>query len=321
LRKELQSFSQSLRADLTNAGCYSEGADCARDFAAITQLEDDLWVALSRGDSLEGLVTRFGAAAKLGLSALSVQAIANACGRSAGIACALYSSVGLAVESDQIVTSTRELIAGTPIVSMLEQSLIATGMSPQSASVMALFLGMSPAALEAFMVNRAFAKEAAAIRSAVDRNFGDRIQSLRAGLPSEERRGGNVADAIVAIDGSPLSRVSAHSKIDTPTAEQLAAGFVGVQQNRVFDTLFLPGANSLRSIPRAVDSEAKILEEVAARLGNNTSARGTMVIYSERNICTSCLGVMQQFQARYPNINITVYHNNGNLFRPPVRGR
>jgi filamentous hemagglutinin len=62
---------------------------------------------------------------------------------------------------------------------------------------------------------------------------------------------------------------------------------------------------------RNVDSESKILNNVAAQLGENTSASGTINLLTERAPCASCSNIIQQFQAKYPNIKINVMDNGG----------
>ncbi|WP_074010266.1 deaminase domain-containing protein [Yersinia frederiksenii] len=64
-------------------------------------------------------------------------------------------------------------------------------------------------------------------------------------------------------------------------------------QNFEFQTL----VNSAGvQIKRNTDSEYKILDNLADQLGNNTSVKGTVTIFTERPACGSCLGVVEQFQ-------------------------
>ena len=79
-------------------------------------------------------------------------------------------------------------------------------------------------------------------------------------------------------------------------------GFVGLKENPIFETDFI-------RFQRDVDTEAKILEEVAYRLGNNSSATGNIVLYTERSPCFSCQRVILQFQQRYPNIKVNVFYS------------
>ncbi|MGQ3319041.1 two-partner secretion domain-containing protein [Pseudomonas brassicacearum subsp. neoaurantiaca] len=58
---------------------------------------------------------------------------------------------------------------------------------------------------------------------------------------------------------------------------------------------------------RDADTEFKILETVAQRLGQNTNATGRINLLSEKAVCPSCTGVVLQFRERYPNIQLNVF--------------
>jgi len=62
--------------------------------------------------------------------------------------------------------------------------------------------------------------------------------------------------------------------------------------------------------------EYKILDNIADQLGNNTAATGSVKIFTERPACNSCLDVANQFRDKYPNINVTIYNNNGVVLGP-----
>jgi hypothetical protein len=71
--------------------------------------------------------------------------------------------------------------------------------------------------------------------------------------------------------------------------------------NRLFETRPTRGA-----IPTNVDSEVKILEDIASGLPSD--ARGTINLFTERPPCPSCRGVIDQFRERFPNITVNVTH-------------
>ncbi|WP_419186732.1 deaminase domain-containing protein [Pseudomonas fluorescens] len=58
---------------------------------------------------------------------------------------------------------------------------------------------------------------------------------------------------------------------------------------------------------RDADTEFKILETVAQRLGQNTSATGRINLLSEKAVCPSCTGMVLQFREHYPNIQLNVF--------------
>lgn len=82
-------------------------------------------------------------------------------------------------------------------------------------------------------------------------------------------------------------------------------GFVLLKDRKIFQTIKIAGKNGV-PYDRMVDTEAKILEEIASRLGNNPNATGTIQLLTENPPCASCQSVFQQFRQRYPNINLKV---------------
>ena len=158
------------------------------------------------------------------------------------------------------------------------------------------------------------ALESAAVKTAslaqVQNALSQQIADLRAALPSRLQTSGNMGLAQINIPGVQPT-MAASSRIGTPTAEQVALGFVG-EVSETFPSSVVPTAsNPPLMLNRAVDSEAKILNNIAAQLGDNTSASGTINLLTERAPCASCSNVIQQFQAKYPNIEINVMDNGG----------
>jgi hypothetical protein len=105
------------------------------------------------------------------------------------------------------------------------------------------------------------------------------------------------------------STMAASSRINNPTVEQQSLGFVG-EVPEIFPSSVVPLSDGTPLL-RSADSEAKILNNVAAQLGDNTSAIGTINLLTERAPCASCSNIIEQFQAKYPNITINVMDNGG----------
>lgn len=59
---------------------------------------------------------------------------------------------------------------------------------------------------------------------------------------------------------------------------------------------------------RSCDSEFKILNEIALELSYNLNASGKIKMYSDLDCCPSCKYVIEQFQKKYPNINIEIIY-------------
>lgn len=78
------------------------------------------------------------------------------------------------------------------------------------------------------------------------------------------------------------------------------AGTVGFPENRMFETV------STGNNPRTVDSEVKILENLALNLSKDFS--GKEYLFSELPFCISCSGVINQFKLKFPLIEIIVGH-------------
>ena len=58
-------------------------------------------------------------------------------------------------------------------------------------------------------------------------------------------------------------------------------------------------------IPREYDTEAKMLEFVAAGITDSETV-SEITILSEKHICESCAGVVEQFRKKFPNITVNI---------------
>ncbi|WP_233958490.1 DUF637 domain-containing protein [Pectobacterium versatile] len=141
--------------------------------------------------------------------------------------------------------------------------------------------------------------------------FRQQVTDLRAGLPSDPKRSGNVAVADINIPGIPKT-LAAHSGVNVS-----GNGLVG-KGSESFKYQEIPN-NKGFIIARNTDSEYKILDNISDKLGGNISAKGTVTIFTERPACGSCLGVVEQFQQRYPGVEVKVLDNNGITLRPGAK--
>ncbi|HEJ6942442.1 TPA: DUF637 domain-containing protein [Serratia marcescens] len=205
----------------------------------------------------------------------------------------------------------------------IEQISKLTGWSPDwvNASVMAVsiastFAGMGKAnvgnqylssklvgptsAWKGYLVNEKTVQQAATFRQ--------QVLDARAPFSQKIRKGGNAAVAQIDIPGMPKT-LAAHSGIDK--AEK---GFIG-EGNGNFKFKIIDNAKDI-PIARNTDSEYKILDNLADKLGSNVSAKGKVIIFTERAACESCLGVVDQFQKKYPGIKVEVLDNNNVMLIP-----
>jgi hypothetical protein len=72
------------------------------------------------------------------------------------------------------------------------------------------------------------------------------------------------------------------------------------EQNRVFTTQVVGGYD------RLFDSEVKLLENFAETYKNTPNIEGSLKLTSERAICESCSGVMDQFKKMFPKVKVEV---------------
>lgn len=114
--------------------------------------------------------------------------------------------------------------------------------------------------------------------------------------------------------------MAASSKLDVPTVAQTSNGFVGLVPETFPSSVVPTGGASPVQLLRSVDSEAKILNNVAAQLGDNTAATGTINLLTERAPCSSCSNVIDLFRAKYPNVRINVFDNSGKVIPPTKKG-
>jgi putative deaminase of polymorphic toxin system len=101
-----------------------------------------------------------------------------------------------------------------------------------------------------------------------------------------------IAYATYEIEGASGSLVSASG--------QAARQGLSNAANTLFGTL----REGVRS--RAFDAEVKILEQIGNGLTTNPTARGVINMFVERPPCPSCVGVINQFRATFPSIEVIV---------------
>ena len=128
---------------------------------------------------------------------------------------------------------------------------------------------------------------------------------------------GNAGAAVTEIDGV-TSEVKSFSKINNTTSDTSKLNhdysYKFDDTNRIFDTQKVDTDNVVngpRAFDRAVDTEAKILEDIAHQLGYNTKAvdssvTGKVYLITERAPCASCADVISQFNEMFPNIEVIV---------------
>ncbi|GAB7530632.1 hypothetical protein PS3A_30430 [Pseudomonas sp. 3A(2025)] len=132
------------------------------------------------------------------------------------------------------------------------------------------------------------------------------ITDIRRDLPL----GGNAAFAEIKIDAlsKEILVMKSFSQYEVRTGE-----FLPKPAGNLESWLLKPQRATSRYIDtpeaylRDMDTEFKILETIAQRLGNNSAVAGRINLMSEKMVCPSCSGVINQFRDRYPNIQLNVF--------------
>lgn len=96
----------------------------------------------------------------------------------------------------------------------------------------------------------------------------DLASSLRERLPEPLSYKGNIGIALVNITGLPRI-IKAHSGYDGRSGDRVLKTFAHLRNKRVFKTLSIPnwGESKDYAYDRKVDTESKILEDIAWRIG------------------------------------------------------
>lgn len=104
----------------------------------------------------------------------------------------------------------------------------------------------------------------------------------------------------------------AHSQVSIVT-DSLAQSkeFVPIKEEKKFETLSVnrkQEINGENSFDREVDTESKLLEEIAFRIEHEKKPEGTVMLYTDRYPCISCEFVIKEFKEMFSEINICVYY-------------
>lgn len=151
-----------------------------------------------------------------------------------------------------------------------------------------------------------------ALNGTLDATLINKVKGFRGSFVGDLVNEGNVAFADVNISGLKTDWF-AHSRIDALSDMKPAKAVSNISlkpTNPVFS------ASTAGGFMRDVDTEYKILNDIAKALGNNTSAVGKIKLFTERPPCDSCAKIIQQFSNKYKNIVIEVVDNGHKLLIP-----
>ena len=143
-----------------------------------------------------------------------------------------------------------------------------------------------------------------------------RLESVRGRLPEKYRRRNNFAWAVAQIAGLEKVEYFAHSGIQSlhdvsaAAAEDVAGISLRKKKGGRFEVLCVNHDDEIEGAdcwPRNMDTEYKIIEDLAARLADPAAA-GRMRLYTDLYPCASCRHVIEQFLAVYTNVQVQVLY-------------
>ncbi|TKI53432.1 hypothetical protein FC756_24015 [Lysinibacillus mangiferihumi] len=150
----------------------------------------------------------------------------------------------------------------------------------------------------------------------VDQHIIDKVAEARGQLSNKYKEKGNFAYAEVNISGIDKKDFYAHSGIhDASKKIPGAEEFSFKTDNPIFQATEAPNKAG-QSFLRDVDTEYKILNDLADKIGTNYEVKGSIRLFTEKDTCDSCNLIIKQFDEKYPNITIEVIHNNDNSILP-----
>lgn len=132
------------------------------------------------------------------------------------------------------------------------------------------------------------------------------ITEKREHFTSDFKKSGNIAGAY--IDGDKGKMFFAHSKISSETRGYKGKNeLVMIKTERRFNYINVKKADGSFRTKTYEDTEAKLFEYFADEYEKQPFK--SITILSERGMCDSCKGVMEQFKEQFPNITVNVNSN------------
>ena len=123
---------------------------------------------------------------------------------------------------------------------------------------------------------------------------------------SAYKRSGNIAGAF--LDDDTETMYYAHSRIsDKITGYKGQSKLIPLKNQLRFNYIDVPNGDGTMRTDTWHDTEAKLFEYFADLYEINPYTSITMI--SQRGICNSCRGVMEQFQALHPDVQINLISN------------
>ena len=150
---------------------------------------------------------------------------------------------------------------------------------------------------------------------------GDIIREKRNNFSSDYKKSGNIAGAI--IDNGEHYYI-AHSSLNDPATPKYKGKntFVGLKEDRRYKYIDVLGKDGKPRSDTYYDTEAKLFEYLANLYNEAPFTR--IDLLSERGMCNSCLGVMDQFMKEHPGVSVNAVSNKkveGNVWKFRFRNK
>ncbi len=150
----------------------------------------------------------------------------------------------------------------------------------------------------------------------IDREILNKVQQKRQLLNSALKKAPNTGFAEVNIEGLSQTDFFAHSSVkkveDLSDVVRDRIGYISTEAiEPEFKTLKVNKQNIVDGMDawdRIVDTESKILEDINTQLKLIDNPTGQIKLYTDLKPCPSCMGVIEQFKKKYPNIEIEVIY-------------
>lgn len=150
----------------------------------------------------------------------------------------------------------------------------------------------------------------------VDKRLNELVDEIRKDIKKDYPRG-NAGAVITDIEGV-TSEIIAYSGFNNATSPNKPShpeySFDFGEGARIFETMEVNTNNIINgegAFDRGVDTESKILEDIAHQLGYSKftvdeTIKGNVYLITERPPCPSCQSVIEQFKQMFPNVNVIV---------------
>ncbi|RNB60242.1 hypothetical protein EDM57_02760 [Brevibacillus gelatini] len=149
-----------------------------------------------------------------------------------------------------------------------------------------------------------------------DAHIIERVSEIKSRLSKKVlKKGGNFGYAEVDIPVVEQKEFYSSSQVDFTSGNSNLEGFSLKPENPIFRATKAPDKKG-DDFVREADTEYKILNDLAEKIGENNNVAGKVKLFTEKDTCGSCNNIISQFKERYPNIKIEVIHNGGELIAP-----